>query len=104
MEINITVQVLKKGLQENKYELIDVRETSEVNICAINKSIHIPMNTIPESISKISHDKVYAVICHSGIRSLNVTNYLKDRGFNVYNVDGGIDEWARSIDRNMKRY
>tara|TARA_B100001175_G_scaffold316704_1_gene331327 strand:- start:3551 stop:3865 length:315 start_codon:yes stop_codon:yes gene_type:complete len=104
MGINITVQQLQKGLKEKKYELIDVREIEEVNICAIKDSKHIPMNTIPELISQLSPDKVYAIICHSGMRSLNVTYYLKDKGFNVYNVIGGIDEWARSIDTNIKTY
>ena len=104
MEINITVQQLQKGLKEIRYQLIDVRETEEVNICAIKDSKHIPMNTIPQSIHKLSFDKVYAIICHSGMRSLNVTHFLRDKGFNVYNVVGGIDEWARSIDTNMKTY
>ena len=104
MELNITVYQLKKGLKEKEYELIDVREIEEVNICAIKGSKHIPMNTIPESIDQLTTDKVYAIICHSGIRSLNVTHYLKDKGFNVYNVVGGIDEWARSIDTSLKTY
>ena len=104
MELNITVYQLQKGLKENKYELIDVREIEEVNICAIKESKHIPMNNIPESIDQLSTDKVYAIICHSGMRSLNVTHYLKDKGFNVYNVVGGIDEWARAIDTKMRIY
>ena len=54
MELNITVYQLQKGLKEKKYELIDVREIEEVNICAIKDSKHIPMNTIPESIDQLS--------------------------------------------------
>ena len=104
MELNITVYQLQKGLKEKKYELIDVRETEEVNICSIKDSKHIPLNTIPESISQLSTDKVYAIICHSGMRSHHVTHYLKDKGFKVYNVVGGIDEWAKSIDTKMEIY
>lgn len=104
MELNITVYQLQDGLKEKKYELIDVREIEEVNICAIKESKHIPMNSIPESIDQFSTDKVYAIICHSGMRSLNVTHYLKDKGFNAYNVVGGIDEWARSVDTTLQTY
>ncbi len=104
MELNITVYQLQKGIKEKKYELIDVREIEEVNICAIKESKHIPMNTIPESIDQLPTDKVYAIICHSGMRSLNVTHYLKNKGFKAYNVVGGIDEWARVIDTTLKTY
>jgi rhodanese-related sulfurtransferase len=45
------------------------------------------------------------VICHHGVRSAAVADYLAQLGFGrVWNLSGGIDQWARSVDRGMPRY
>ena len=43
-------------------------------------------------------------MCHSGIRSMQVCHYLLGNGYNIANLSGGIDEWAKNIDREMQRY
>jgi sulfur-carrier protein adenylyltransferase/sulfurtransferase len=45
------------------------------------------------------------VLCHSGVRSLRITHYLRSSGFAaVSNVRGGIDAWARQLEPGMTRY
>ena len=100
----ITVQELNKQLENNEVKLLDVREEFELNICSINDSIHIPMQEIGTRIKELSDQVEYAVICHSGVRSYHTCEFLYKNGFIVYNVIGGIDEWASSIDNDMKRY
>ena len=100
----ITVQELNKQLENNEVKLLDVREEFELNICSINDSIHIPMQEIGTRIKELSDQVEYAVICHSGVRSYHACEFLYKNGFIVYNVIGGIDEWASSIDNDMKRY
>ena len=100
----ITVQELYRQLKNNEVKLLDVREEFELNICSINDSIHIPMQEIGTRIKELSDQVEYAVICHSGVRSYHTCEFLYNNGFIVYNVIGGIDEWASSIDNGMKRY
>ena len=100
----ITVQELNTQLENNKVKLLDVREKFELNICSINNSIHIPMQEIATRINELSDKLEYAVICHSGVRSYHTCEFLYNNGFIVYNVIGGIDEWAYSVDNGMKRY
>ena len=100
----ITVQELNTQLENNKVKVLDVRENFELNICSINNSIHIPMQEIGTRINELSDNIEYAVICHSGVRSYHTCEFLYNNGFIVYNVIGGIDEWATSIDNGMKRY
>ena len=100
----ITVQELNSQLEKNQIELLDVREEYELNICSIKGAIHIPMQEIGTRIKELSDQVEYAVICHSGLRSYHTCEFLYKNGFIVYNVIGGIDEWASSIDNNMKRY
>ena len=100
----ITVQELNTQLENNEVNLLDVRDEFELNICSINNSIHIPMQEIVTRINELSDKLEYAVICHSGVRSYHACEFLYNNGFIVYNVIGGIDEWASSVDNCMKRY
>ena len=102
--MEIDVLKLKEDLENNKIKLIDVRESYELEVCHIENSIHIPINQIPTSLGLLNINNEYAVICHSGIRSLAVTEYLNKLHYNVKNVVGGIDDWAVRVDKSMKRY
>jgi rhodanese-related sulfurtransferase len=45
------------------------------------------------------------VYCHHGVRSAAVAEFLARNGFSkVWNLEGGIDQWARKVDARMKRY
>lgn len=87
------------------FQLIDVREPHEFEICNLNGEL-IPMNTIPDNIDKIAKDKPVVIHCRSGARSGNVVNYLQSNfGFtNLYNLEGGILAWADEIDETMPKY
>jgi rhodanese-related sulfurtransferase len=54
---------------------------------------------------ELDKDAEIIVQCHHGSRSWNVAAYLMQNGFtNVKNLTGGIDAWARRIDRGMRTY
>lgn len=87
--------------------LLDVREADEVALCTINGAMHIPMNLIPLYLDQIPDGIDIVIYCHHGMRSLNVANYLVENGFegeNLYNLVGGIDAWALTVDATMARY
>ena len=102
--MEIEVKKLKTSLDNNEMVLLDVREPYEVEICKIKGSLFIPMNEIPSKVNQLDKDKRYAVMCHSGVRSLHVTNYLNGQGYRALNVVGGIDKWALVVDNEMIRY
>ena len=102
--MEVDVLELKKMLKNKKVVLVDVREPYEVEICNIKGSLFIPMNEIPQNIEQLDKEKRYAVMCHSGVRSLYVSNYLNSLGYSTLNVVGGIDSWAKNVDKNVKRY
>jgi rhodanese-related sulfurtransferase len=85
--------------------MLDVREPWEVRICLLPGSKHIPMREIPARVHDLPIDHEIVVICHDGHRSQHVANFLAQRGYeNVYNLQGGIDAWAREVDTRMPRY
>jgi rhodanese-related sulfurtransferase len=85
--------------------LLDVRETAEYDICHIAGSRLIPMNQIPETHQTLDPEREIIVICHHGMRSARVANYLQQIGFSkVFNLAGGIHAWACEVDPAMPTY
>ena len=85
--------------------LIDVREPYECAIGVIQGSTNIPMNTIPQHLENISKEGPLLIYCHHGGRSMQVTHFLRQNGFeNAINVGGGIDAWSVEIDPSIQRY
>ena len=89
----------------NKPVLLDVRETSEVKICAIENSINIPLQDIPHAIAELDPEQEYVLICHHGMRSQRAGMVMEAQGFDkLINLVGGIDAWACNLDPGMNRY
>lgn len=103
----IDTKTLKSWLDAGeKMQLIDVREPNEYKICRLPSSELIPMQNIPQEIARIHRQMPVVVYCHHGIRSAHTILYLEEthRYDNLYNLDGGIDAWAREIDQEMPVY
>ena len=104
----LTPADLKRWLDDParaKPVLLDVREPWELAICALPDSRHVPMNAIPARAGDLDPDADTVLICHHGARSFQVGLYLERRGFTrIYNLFGGVDAWARSVDPAMAIY
>ena len=88
-----------------EHVVLDVREARELDICQLEGALHIPMAEIPARVDDLPTNLPLAVIRHYGARSQMVVDLLRDAGFgNAVNLDGGIEAWAREIDRSMRRY
>jgi len=85
--------------------LLDVREEWEFSHCHIADSVHVPMNVIPAHLSEWEGDAPIVAICHHGARSFQVALYLEQNGFRqVFNLSGGLDAWAKTVDPAMPIY
>jgi rhodanese-related sulfurtransferase len=101
----ITVQALHARLKEESPLILDVREPDEFAICRIEGSINIPMNQIPSRLRELELEQPIVVVCHHGVRSRVVGDYLKTTGYqDITNLIGGVDTWAREVDPSMPRY
>ena len=110
----ITVTELSEKLKsEDQFILLDVREPHELEYAKVSDSrLELtPMSRLARegqkalSDSAKSQDATIYVICHHGNRSAQVTAWLAQQGWkNVFNIRGGIDEYARTIDQSVGFY
>ena len=85
--------------------ILDVREPWEHDVCRIAGAQLLPMQEIPARLGELPQDRDIVVMCHHGMRSLQVANYLKSNGLDrVYNLNGGIAAWADQVEPAMPRY
>lgn len=102
----VTVSELKKMKDNNEdFQLIDVREPHEAEICQIGGEL-IPMGEVMNNLDKISKTKKVIVHCRSGARSGAIVTALENQiGYNnVYNLRGGIIAYAEQIDTSLTKY
>jgi len=89
----------------DKLLVLDVREPEEIEIAPFPDAIHIPMGDIPSRLTELDPDSEWVVVCHHGVRSLQVASYLARMGFErVSNLSGGIDAWSLTVDPATPRY
>ena len=102
---SIDVSELKKIMDEKrKYTLLDVREQNEVNHASINPHTHIPLGDIVNRYVELNKEQPIIVMCHTGVRSAQACDVLNKLDFDVYNLDGGIEMWSKSVDPSVPIY
>jgi rhodanese-related sulfurtransferase len=90
---------------EKNFIVLDVREPWEIAIASLPGSTNIPMREIPTRVEELPDDKDIVVLCHHGVRSMSVANFLERAGFeNLYNLTGGIAAWSRDADPETPTY
>lgn len=103
----LTVGEYRQWLDADKsdYVLLDVREPWEVQTCALDGYVNIPMGQIPNRLAELDPEKPVVVVCHHGIRSQRVALFLQQAGFEtVFNLRGGVDAWAKEVDPAFPTY
>lgn len=93
-------------LSEKQARLIDVREPWEFQTAHVEGSVLMPMGEVPaRAHQELEPDERLVILCHHGIRSMNVTAWLRGQGFEqAQSVRGGIDAWSVEVDSALKRY
>lgn len=70
--------------------LLDVRKPEEYRKGHIAKAINRPFNKITDYQGK---EKELYVICTAGVNSKKAAKILKEKGYDVINVRGGMNQW-----------
>ncbi|MEM8857698.1 MAG: molybdopterin-synthase adenylyltransferase MoeB [Chloroflexota bacterium] len=104
----ITPQELKARLDAGeKIKILDVREPHEWEISNLENygSFLIPKDDVVGRANELDPNEEMVVQCRSGGRSADVIRWLEPLGFTkLLNLEGGINLWAKEIDKNMPIY
>ena len=94
----ISVQDFKKVMNENLYELIDVRTAEERNQFNIGGR-HILMDEIKKETFFYNNEKDILLYCASGSRSGEAVKLLKNKfpDKNIFSLEGGIKAWMEDV-------
>lgn len=90
-----------------KPRLLDVREPWEYQYCHIPGSDLMPMHSVPARLEELDRHADTVVICHHGMRSMQVARFLEHAGFDparIHNLQGGVAGWAQTVDPDMPTY
>lgn len=102
----LTAKELQQKIQHGEeLFLLDVREPYEYRVARIEGSVSLPMAQVPNRLDELPANRPIVVICHHGMRSQRVADYLAHHDFEIiYNLYGGIDAWSREVDASVPRY
>jgi rhodanese-related sulfurtransferase len=107
MDYEISPEELRVLLEQGSdVVVLDVRESWELQTASMSHHEHIPMGEIPARFNaELDRNTHIVVVCHHGVRSMNVTTWLRQQGYEkVQSLRGGIDQWARQIDPTVPLY
>jgi rhodanese-related sulfurtransferase len=107
MDYEITPEDVKDKLDAGEeFTLLDVREPWEFEAAHMAGAKLIPMGDVPaRAHQELDPEDHIVVICHHGVRSMNVTAWLRQQGFEkAQSMRGGIDAWSRRVDEKVPVY
>jgi sulfur-carrier protein adenylyltransferase/sulfurtransferase len=102
---DITVTELAVRVKNNHLKLVDVREPHELEISRIPNAVNIPLGQLAARLSELDSAEEMVLFCKSGSRSARGLELLASAGFKkVKNLKGGINAWAREVDKSLPIY
>jgi len=107
MDYEITPEETKElAARHEPFTLLDVRELWEFETARLEGAKLIPMGEIPSRAhEELDPDDHIVVYCHHGVRSMSVTAWLRQQGFEkAQSMSGGIDAWSRRVDGKVPLY
>ena len=79
--------------QKEDITILDVREGDEFQAGHIEGALNAPLSTLDKGYEQLDASKRYYVICQGGMRSERACQFLETKGFDVVNVEGGMNQW-----------
>ncbi|MDD6637714.1 MAG: ATP-binding protein [Lachnospiraceae bacterium] len=93
--MGISVKELKQ-LDKNAYQIIDIRDETEISHGAIPGAVVLPAEAI-EGSEQIDPSKKLVICCSRGKFSVEVAEHLKEQGLDAVSLDGGYIAWLMDI-------
>ncbi|MBD2093147.1 rhodanese-related sulfurtransferase [Microcoleus sp. FACHB-1515] len=105
----LRVEEFAQRQAEPNLQLVDVREPEELELAQLDGFLNLPLSQYGEWSSEIRSrldpDAETIVMCHHGMRSMQMCQWLASQGFtNVKNLAGGIAAYSQIVDPSVPQY
>jgi molybdopterin/thiamine biosynthesis adenylyltransferase/rhodanese-related sulfurtransferase/molybdopterin converting factor small subunit len=101
----ITTVDLKARLDRGeRLVVLDVREPQEYQINRIEGSVLIPLGELGQRYGELDPSVEIVAQCKSGMRSAKAAEFLREKGYRVKNLKGGILDWVDKVDPSQPKY
>ena len=87
----ITFNDFYQFYQKESLSVLDVREVEEFEALHLEGARNLPLSQLADTYKQLDNDNLYYVICKSGMRSARACQFLAEQGYEVINVQGGMD-------------
>ena len=77
--------------QNAQLSLVDVREVEEFEALHLEGARNFPLSQLADTYKQLEKNQLYYVICKSGMRSARACQFLAEQGYEVINVQGGMN-------------
>ena len=77
--------------QAGEIQVLDVREQEEYDALHLDGVTLLPLSELLDRYTELDKAKPYYVICRSGKRSARACQFLEEQGYDVTNVQGGMN-------------
>lgn len=106
MDYEVTAAEAAALVKAGEARMVDVREPWELETASIAGALAIPMGDVPaRAHQELDPEERLVIVCHRGVRSMNVTVWLRNQGFDrAQSMRGGIDAWSAEVDSSVPRY
>ena len=89
------------GLDFSAVTIVDLREPDELLVHPLEGAINVPFSRLGKDLDNIPGDKPVYVVCNTGDFSEEVAEILQDRGYDAWNLTGGLTAYREYIETQV---
>lgn len=96
---NLSADEFERLINDSEVQCVDVRTATEYSEEHIAGSLNINVldqHFLDDAEKQLEHNRPVAVYCRSGRRSRNAAERLSEKGYTVFNLDKGFEEWKEA--------
>ena len=90
--------------RSDRLVVLDVREPQEYQINRIDGSVLIPLGELGQRYGELDPAVEVVAQCKTGARSAKAADFLREKGYRVKNLKGGILDWIDKVDPSQPKF
>jgi rhodanese-related sulfurtransferase len=94
LQEDLSPEEVRRLLDEDAADLIDVREPYEHEAGRIEGARHVEIPNLTAAAAELDQERPIVFYCRSGARSAMTTQAFRASGFNAFNLTGGLLAWV----------